>query len=610
MNPQTADSRICAYCETTIPEPADGVLPDCPKCGRKRWAAVASWDSEKHRLKEGKRTQSMTRTLFDADGQFVPAFLAERIMAKYSVRTNPEDEELYVWNQETGLFELGTPMLKEMAQEHLGQFTSSHRVKEAIEFVKRATYNEMLEPAVNLLPVENGVLDLDKGILLNYTSDDFFTAKLPVRFDSAADCPEVKQFMAEILPSETDQENAWEIIAYCLLRAHPIQKGVMLIGEGSNGKSVFLGIVNSLLGPENCTNISLQNLCENRFSLIHLHRKYANIFADLPANPLKWLGYFKLLTGGDMIGGEKKFGGFVNFRNYAKLLFSCNQLPNSYDDTDAFYRRWLLMNFPMKFEGDRRDPKKIEKVTSSSELSGILNIALAKLKLLLQRGDFTATPTTNLLREQYLRKSNPTAGFIIDCLEEEPEAGAFVEKGELYRAFVQYCQDQKLPTPSQTVFTKELKRQIPTIAEERKGSEGERFRVFTGINLKKNVHDVHPVHPCSSINENVGYTIGCGKEGEKTQEREGGKFNLDRRDGGQGGRVGRGEALEFLRWMSTFLSREVTEVEIEQGFGSGAVAWWSGFDDWLDQMVKTGDISRPTAHSFKLVRYTEEQKEG
>ena len=142
-----------------------------------------------------------------------------------------------------------------------------------------------------------------------------------------------------------------EIIGYCLYKGYPIQKAIMLVGSGSNGKSVFIQLLQHFLGVYHCASNSLQKLAVNRFSLSSLHGKLANLFADLSSSSLSDTSIFKMLTGGDLIQAEKKFKDEFSFTNYAKLIFSANAIPKSPDDSDAFFRRWIIIVFPFKFTG-------------------------------------------------------------------------------------------------------------------------------------------------------------------------------------------------------------------------------------------------------------------
>ena len=75
-----------------------------------------------------------------------------------------------------------------------------------------------------------------------------------------------------------------------------------------------------------------------------------------------------MLVSGDSITAERKFEQPFTFRNYAKLIFSANEIPASDDKTDAFYRIQIIFHFDKKFQYGSEDTKLIEKITTPEEL--------------------------------------------------------------------------------------------------------------------------------------------------------------------------------------------------------------------------------------------------
>jgi len=70
------------------------------------------------------------------------------------------------------------------------------------------------------------------------------------------------------------------------------------------------------------------------------------------------------------------------FVNRAKLTFSCNVVPEVYEDTTAFFRRWIIIQFPHTFDSAKADKDLPKKLTTAEEFSGILNFALEGLNRL------------------------------------------------------------------------------------------------------------------------------------------------------------------------------------------------------------------------------------
>ena len=171
----------------------------------------------------------------------------------------------------------------------------------------------------------------------------------------------------------------------------------------------------------------------------------------------------------------------LSIREFAKLLFSCNKVPEVYDDADAFFRRWIIIVFPNQFIGDGADSNILEKLTTEEELSGLLNKALKALKRLLERGRFGHSKTTKEIKEDYIRKSSPIAAFIMDCLEIDSDA--FIEKKELYAVFAEYCREKNIPSVVQDTFYKNLPQHV-AVADFKPRIENRRLHAFRGIRYK------------------------------------------------------------------------------------------------------------------------------
>jgi P4 family phage/plasmid primase-like protien len=154
------------------------------------------------------------------------------------------------------------------------------------------------------------------------------------------------------------------------------QKALLCVGKGANGKSTFLLLFEHFLGKENTGHVSLQVIMSNRFATACLYGKLANIFADLKNDKLANTGLFKMLVSGDPMKSEKKHCQPFDFENYAKLFFSANEIPQSEDTSYAYFRRWIIFFFESVFEGDNNDPNLIDRLTTETEMSGLLKLAL------------------------------------------------------------------------------------------------------------------------------------------------------------------------------------------------------------------------------------------
>ncbi|RLI77371.1 hypothetical protein DRP04_11520 [Archaeoglobales archaeon] len=332
--------------------------------------------------------------------------------------------------------------------------------------------------ASKLIPVRNGILIRDSVYKLIPHSPAFgFTYCLPVDYNPKADCPHIKKFISEIV-AEENQQILYEIPAVALLQNPWYQVAYMLVGDGSNGKSTYLKLLEHFLGRENISNVSLQELCEDRFKPAQLVGKLANIYADLPRNPIRYTGRFKVLTGGDRITIERKYKDPFEFENRAVLIFSANQLPEVNDFTYAFWRRWIVIEFPNKFP---KNPDLIKELTKPEELSGFLNEVLKAMTRIEVKGEVMRTDAVEKMMETWMRKANSVYAFVNNCLEKS--ANDFEKKDDVYNAYTRFCELEGLTALPKNKFGLELQRFI-NVKSGQARIAGERVTIWRGIRLK------------------------------------------------------------------------------------------------------------------------------
>jgi len=409
--------------------------------------------------------------------------LAECLMGKYTFKTLRDSGEILVYDGVCGVYRKnGETVIKQAMEEtllerRLAELATRYNVSEVIEHIRRRTYidreevNKENSPFVN---VKNGLLNLVEAIkgepnpLKPHSSQVITTIQLPIEYNPKATCPRISKFLHEIV-AEKDVPLLEEIFGWCLLPGYRFQRAVILLGEGWNGKSTYINLVKAFLGKENCSAVSLQAACDNRFAVAILYGKLANLCADLSSATIRDAGMFKMLTGGDTISAEHKFTHPFTFVNCVKLIFSANKPPQIHDDTMAMWRRVMAIGFPNQFVGDKEVKGLIYKLTTQDELSGLLNVAITGLQRLLHQKEFTYSRSWEETREDYVRCSNPLQAFVEECCtlgEFEYEGGRTYRlddcppatpKETLYQSYLVYCQINKLAPESKKGFGRHLK---------------------------------------------------------------------------------------------------------------------------------------------------------
>ena len=254
-------------------------------------------------------------------------------------------------------------------------------------------------------------------------------------------------------------------------------------GAGLNGKSILLMLIERFFGAHNVSGETLDRLLNERFAVGNLFQKMVNVDADVSADVIfNNTGIIKKLTGNDLHVGEFKFKDPFEFRNYAKLIFSCNKIPDTEDYTDAFFRRILIINFTQQFFGEKDDPDLIDKLCTEEEFSGLLYELLSRLPRILSQGIKKITSEGMAeTYDKYTRGSNPVKYFYEKALT--PLTGNRVPKTELYSHYEKFCHDFGLAPESEQSLSRRLKDEHHLQVQRFRQKNGERVYCWKDIDL-------------------------------------------------------------------------------------------------------------------------------
>lgn len=357
--------------------------------------------------------------------------------------------------------------------------------KKVVQYIVLTVPDLWERPPLDRLNTANGILDVNTLKLSPHSPEFLSPVQITAEYHADATCPTIDKFVADVFPADS-QHIAFEIIAWLMLPNTSIQKALLLIGQGANGKSVYLTLVRTFLGLRNVSALSLHKIESDRFAVARLQGKLANICPDLPTAVLAGTSVFKALTGGDTITGEHKFGTSYEFQNYARLVFSANSAPRSDDSTHGFFRRWLVVPFDRTF--DPSDPMTVPKevldaqLASPHELSGLLNHALRALPQI-QSGGFSESASMRAAMDDFRKVTDPFGVWLDANTTDEPEA--VVAKARLRSGYAKACQDSGRPILPESQFTVALKRLRPKVksGERRLDGSGTKTYVFLGIKL-------------------------------------------------------------------------------------------------------------------------------
>ena len=231
------------------------------------------------------------------------------------------------------------------------------------------------------LAFRNGILDIDGLLagaahpLLPHSPQWFSTVCLPFDFDPQARCPRWERVLARNLaddPAKIRLLQQWS--GYLLTPDTSLQRFLLMVGDGANGKSVVLAVLHAMLGDDNVSTVPLE-LFGNRFRLIGTLGKLANLIAEVGEIDRTEEGLLKAFVVGDPIEFEQKFKQPFKARPTARIVMATNTPPQFSDKSDGIWRRQLLLPFTIQIpEAEQvKGMDKPEYWIASGEMPGVIN---------------------------------------------------------------------------------------------------------------------------------------------------------------------------------------------------------------------------------------------
>lgn len=379
--------------------------------------------------------------------------LADRIIKDKQIITCNEDCYLYNGKYYKKMFD-GKELERIIHLEYNSNLKEKQR-NEVIKFIKLKSWvpSYELNKSWNHIVFSNGVLNLANMELMPHSPSQYNTIYIDCDYiKDAPYSPIIDGFFNQISNFEEDKKSLlYEIIGYCLIRKNVFEKFFICYGEGATGKSTYLKMIRNLVGENNASFLSLNNL-EDTYMPVELFGKLINIGDDIAYKGLRESDILKKLVTGEMFAAQQKYKGPINFANFAKLIFTTNKLPEVYDRSSGFYRRVMIIEINKKIE--KPDPFFLDKLTQQ-DYEYLLSVAIEKLMCALSVNKLTECESSRIKLEEYKTDQSSVLSFVKDCrydrnrLDHKPCMVVFKE-------YESYCDETGFKKLKKVNFDKEI----------------------------------------------------------------------------------------------------------------------------------------------------------
>jgi putative DNA primase/helicase len=292
-----------------------------------------------------------------------------------------------------------------------------------------------------LIPCRNGLLDVATRRLHPHSPRFWSANVLEFDYDPSARAVRFEQFLRELYPNDADTQQAvLEMIGLCLTDETKYQKIWMFVGQKRSGKGTLGRVIQGLIGQANYLGTTLQSFSEP-FGMQSFIGKKVVVFSDASVDGIdrKRMATIterlKNTSGEDPQNINRKNLTYWEGKLTARMIFFSNELLGFKDDSTALASRFITVEMTQSFFG-HEDKELTDKLLA--ERAGILNLALAALDRLRERGSVLQPDSGREMGENLARLTSDIAAFIEDRCEIGAECSGL--SSGFYTAWQSWCE--------------------------------------------------------------------------------------------------------------------------------------------------------------------------
>lgn len=420
----------------------------------------------------GVNTQQLLYTEVNADS-YLETFLEKHTKKQAAEKDDKlgfnEMGDLLI-NQQDACFVEGMPSIKVKGNYEYGQNAiyrailnnrkdakGSYR-KEVMDYLHLMAPNKR-QADPRFIRFKNGVLDIDTGQLVDNPCDYLLLNEIPHNWNPKAKSELVDSTFYSIAQNnEAVVANLWEMFGLALYRGHDVSRMILLQGSGANGKSTLLDMLRHMLGEDNCFSLSICDLGE-KFQLVPAMGKLALIGDDISNDYVngKACAVMKKFVTGDTVNDQYKGGATFQFKPYATLIYSCNEIPKFADGTYGFERRIHPIPLSARFTPSDKgfDPRLGEKLKNEVCLEYAIAKAVEALRRCRSKLSLTANSLSQKMANDIINDNDSVRAFLDGT---NSSAASIVGKTntDIFSSYDAWCKNNDIEPLGKSAFSKKL----------------------------------------------------------------------------------------------------------------------------------------------------------
>lgn len=495
----STDTKIDQALEAAGPRTCEGVenlWPGCKQCPHYQSKEIKSPIQIKGATYIATESTGFRNIRLDKNGvpreadvnynDLVKAFSRDFNYCTYIEPGGAESTSIYVYRNDIWEREK-IPTIRAWAEEKLRHNALKREIDEFTSKLLRHNIQKenFLLNGGKYIQFRNCVLELSTGKTMAPSPEFGITYKVPHIYQEDAKCPKWDAFLEDICEGDGHKIRLLnEFGAYTLFSSQSwLTKALVLVGDGANGKTVYIKALTNVVGVENTMSIRMKML-ESQDAPVLLENKLLNACGEVSKNSLKDSSCLKELVEGGWTTGRLQYERSRSVFLFAKFIFACNEAPTINDKSHGLYRRLLVINLNKRYEyGVNANPYLSQEL--AEETPGIIAKFRNCYKELAARGCFIESEQM-LKEKQDLYDEGNVISFFVSTYLERGNDEDFIKASTLVTMFNRF-KDENHPNFkdfSTQALSADIQRTFKTGKSFTKCVNKKIIRGYSGIKIK------------------------------------------------------------------------------------------------------------------------------
>lgn len=317
----------------------------------------------------------------------------------------------------------------------------------------------------SIVVMENGVFNT-MDMSLSPFGDKYMTnTSMPYEYNPNEVAVGWKKFLNEVLPDLDMQLLLQEFISAAFVDRSlaKIEHCLILLGKGSNGKSVVFETISALMGDECMSNFSIADLigAKREQNIASCNGKRINYCSEIRTTEIddKNADAFKSLVSGESQMARTLYKEPFKATNIPFIMANANKMPRLKDTSAALQRRILIIPFDKYISEEKQNIELANEL--KSELSGIFNWVMEGLmRLRANKYKITVPLSVKKIVADYIQDNNTVSRWLTEKSMFPRSVDNTSLDSELicnlFEDFNDWCTREKEPVKTKREFSYEM----------------------------------------------------------------------------------------------------------------------------------------------------------